>query len=214
MSNLLAILDEAKSVVPQEVENEQIPDDKLSKVYELWIKKVPISNIARSFGVAESTIYRWIDKYKETFDFGLVSKPRSELLLDMLRFTRVVRDVAMSQVHDIDLTAVKVMPDGSMVRNTDTMDLKSKGTFLKLALDAEAKSFDMLQKTGVLPSAVKEIYYSLQETRPVDKAVSNTPTRTKEELIDHITELISGGRIMPKLVEMEDVIMNTEELKA
>lgn len=210
MSNLLAVLDSIKSSVPTEEENEQIPEDKLSKTYELWIKKVPIANIARGFGVAESTIYRWIDKYKENFDFKLVNKPRSELLLDMIRFTRVVRDVAMNQVHDIDLTAVKVMPDGSMVRNTENMDLKAKGTFLKLALDAEAKSFDMLQKTGVLPSAIKEIYYSLQETRPVDKAVSDTPTRTKDEMINHITELISGGRTIPRLIDMEDIIVTGE----
>jgi len=214
MSNLLAVLDKVNAgMQPVEEDNTPIPEDKLSKVYELWLKKVPIQNIAQSFKISQATVYRWIDKYKQEFDKTLTNKPRSELLLDMIRFIRAVRDSAMSQVHAIDVMGLKVMPDGSVVNNIENIDLKSKGTFLKLALDAESKSFEMLQKTGVLPSAVKEIHYSLQETQPTDKKISNTPTRTKDEMISHITELISGGRTMPKIEEMKDVIVIQEEAK-
>ncbi len=207
MSNILALLDKVKTDLPGNSEEDaQIPADKVAKAFELWVKKVPVANIARTFGISEATVYRWINKYKETFDADLMGKPRSELLLDSLRFLRVVRDVSMSQVHEIDLNGVKVMPDGSVQRNPDAVDLKAKGTFLKLALNAEESSFEMLRKTGVLPSAVKEIYYSLQETKPVDKAVSNTPTRTREEVIAHIEELLVGGRVLPKIPD-EDIVI-------
>ena len=214
MSNLLAVLDKVHAGMQSaEEEDTPVPEDKLSKVYELYLKRVLIHNIAQSFKISQATVYRWIDKYKQEFDRTLVNKPRSELLLDMIRFIRAVRDSAMSQVHAIDVMGLKVMPDGSIVNNIENIDLKSKGTFLKLALDAESKSFEMLQKTGVLPSAVKEIYYSLQETQPTDKQVCNTPTRTKDEMISHISELISGGRIIPRLEDMDDVIVIPEEPK-
>jgi hypothetical protein len=208
MSNLLAVLDQVNAGQElAEEENSPIPEDKLSKVYELWIKKVPISNIARSFNISEATVYRWIDKYKQQFDTLLINKPRSELLLDMIRFTRVVRDVAMSQVHNLDLAAVKVLSNGTRVIDDTLIDMKAKSTFLKIALDAEGKSFEMLQKTGVLPSAVKEIHYSLQETRPIDRSVSNTPTRSRDEMLQQIEALITGGRVMPQLEEVSTNIV-------
>ena len=213
MSNILALLEKVKSDAPGGPEEEvQVPTDKLEKAYELWVKKIPVINIAKWCGVSEATIYRWIDKHKATFDAELMGKPRSELLLDSLRFLRVVRDVSMSQVHEIDLNGVKVMPDGSVQRNPDAMDLKAKGSFLKLALDAEKNSFEMMQKTGVLPTAVKEIYYSLQETRPVDKAISGTATRTREEMIANIEELLIGGRVIPKAIEDDIVIMEKDNV--
>lgn len=216
MSNLLAILDRVEAgLEPAEEDNDPIPEDKLAKVYELYLKRVPINNIAQSFRISPATVYRWINKYKQDFDKALINKPRSELLLDMIRFTRAVRDVAMSQVHGIDLSAVKVMPDGTRVVDDTLIDMKAKSTFLKIALDAESTSFNMLQKTGVLPSAVKEIYYSLKETQPSDKQVSNTPTRTKDEMIAHITELISGGRTIPRLEELGDeIVMDNVEVVA
>ena len=212
-SNLLAILNQVEAGLhPAEEEDSPVPEDKLAKVYELRLKGVPVNNIAASFRASPATIYRWLEKYKREFDSQLVNKPRSELLLDMIRFTRAVRDVAMSQVHQIDVAALSVNSQGATVQDVTKMDLKAKGTFLKLALDAESKSFEMLQKTGVLPTAVKEIHYSLKETQPSDKQLSSTPTRTKEEMINHITELVSGGRIMPKLDEMADnIVMDTEE---
>src|SRR5437867_1192472 len=98
-----------------DVDKEESPpvgEDKLRKAYELKAKGVPIRNIGKSFAVSEATIYRWLNQYEERFNREYTNRPRSDILLDMLRFVRVVRDSAMQEVFQIELAAKSMDDEG------------------------------------------------------------------------------------------------------
>lgn len=178
-----------------------IPEDKLRKVYELKTKGVPIVNIAKSFGVAESTIYRWINQYEEKFKHEYVDRPRSDILLDMLRFVRVVRDSAMQEVFQIELAAKSVDIDGKVSRDQAQIDVKGMTGLLKIALDSENTAFRMLRDTGVLPNTSKEIHISLNETKPPESLGLDAAVSSREDILSRITALVTTGRVIPECEE-------------
>ena len=173
-----------------------VPEDNAKKAFELRSRGVPIVNIAKAFSVSEATIYRWLDNYKSNFSTSYVKRPRSEILMDMLRFVTVVRDAAMQTVHQIELTETIIGPGGKRIKN-DNVDLKSKVAMLKVALEAENVNFKMLRDTGVLPSASKEIHVSLEETKPTDKALVTDGGKTREQVLQTIETILTRGRSIP-----------------
>jgi len=174
------------------------PDDpdKLRKCYELKLKGVPIKNIAQSFTVSEATIYRWLSAYREQFARDFHDRPRSDLLLDSLAFLRTVRDVAMKEVHQIDLDCVEVDGNGKVVRRGKP-DRIAKFRMLSIAMNAETQSTAMLVKTGVLPNAVKEIHHSVDDTKPEGDLITSNIPATREEAIKKLTDLLVHERRMP-----------------
>ena len=170
--------------------------EKLHKAFELKLKGVPIKNIAQSFGVGEATIYRWLKAYRDEFAKEFHDRPRSDLLLDSLAFLRTVRDVAMKEVHQIDLDCIEVGADGK-AHKIGKPDRIAKFRMLNIAMGAERSSVDMLVKTGVLPNAVKEIHHSLDDTKPHDDLISSHAPATREEAIKKLTDLLIHGREMP-----------------
>lgn len=177
--------------------------DKPRKCYELRLKGVPVVNIAKSFGVDESTIYRWLKAYREAFTREFTDRPRSDLLVDMLAFMRVVRDTAMKEAHQIDLDGMKVAADGT-VTASGQIDRNAKHKMLSLAMSAESHSFDMLAKTGVLPSIAKEIHVSFAETKPDSGPAENATPVTREELMNRLIELAGNRRELPPLDTSEE----------
>ena len=189
-----------------------VPEDKLRKAYELKTKGVPVVNIAKSFGISEATAYRWLNKYEEQFSKEFTRRPRSDILLDMLRFVRVVRDSAMQEVFQIELAAKSVDRDGTVKRDQTLVDVKGMTGLLKTALDAENTAFRMLRDTGVLPNTSKEIHISLQDTRPPESLGVDTTIVSREEILSKITALITTGRTIPECVErVEEELINTDE---
>jgi len=196
--SMMADLEVGKGGDPEPASGEPLTAvDKINKAYELKTKGVPVRNIANSFGVAEATIYRWVTQYEEDFKARFHDRPREELLLDSLRFMNVVRDVAIAEVHQIDLDVMKVGSTGKLEKDGKP-DRMAKHRMLKLAMEAERTSFGMLRDTGVLPNAVREIHYSVNDTRPEEmKAKSLNAPKTREEMLQIIIDMVEQRPVLP-----------------
>jgi len=177
--------------------------DKLRRAFELKLKGVPIKNIAATFSVADATIYRWLKEYREEFAREFHDRPRSDLLLDSLAFLRTLRDVAMKEVHQIDLDCVEVDHTGKAVKRGKP-DRIAKFRMLTLAMNAETQSTNMLVKTGVLPNAVKEIHHSVDDTKPTDELTAGAAPATREEAIKKLTDFLVHERRMPSLDDEDE----------
>lgn len=195
---MLEDLEVGQGADPEPSSSEPVtPVDKINKAYELKAKGVPVRNIASSFKVAEATVYRWLNQYEENFKSKFHDRPREELLLDSLRFVSVVRDVAMAEAHQIDLDVMKVGPTGKLERDGKP-DRMAKHRMLKLAMEAEKTNFGMLRDTGVLPNAVREIHYSVNDTRPEEMKdkESNVP-KTREQMVQIILDMVEKSPSLP-----------------
>jgi hypothetical protein len=115
----------------------------------------------------------------------------------------VVRDVAIAEVHQIDLDVMKVGPSGKMEKDGKP-DRMAKHRMLKLAMEAERSSFGMLRDTGVLPNAVREIHYSVNDTRPEEmRARENNSPKTREQMLQTILDMVEQRPMLPGPTEEE-----------
>lgn len=218
MSDLSEIVEEVAEVnLPVVVEEEDPPEivDKQKQAYQLKLRGVPAASVAKQMGISAPTVYRWWTKYERRFANEFKTKQRSDLLFDRIIFVQAVRDMTLQEVNQIDIDNIHKDSAGNITRlPLDPKTRAVKASLLKLAMDAESTVFNMLLKTGVLPSAVKEIHCSMNDTEPGKQIKVEERPKTREELLLSVGQLMQNTRMVvteaPLLEDIEVTSTVTE----
>lgn len=218
MSDLSDIVEEVKeTTLPIVVEEEDTPEivDKQKQAYQLKLRGVPAASVAKQMGISTPTVYRWWSRYEKRFATQFKTKQRSELLFDRIVFVEAVRDMTLQEVNQIDIDNIHKDAAGNITRlPLDPKTRAVKASLLKLAMDAENTVFNMLLKTGVLPSAVKEIHCSMDDTAPGKQIKVEERPKTREELLLSVGQLMQNTRMVvteaPLLEDIEVTSTVTE----
>lgn len=184
--------------------------DRMRKAYQMRAKGVPVENIASAFGISIATAYRWFKKFEQRHANLMLKSQRTDLLFDRLRYAEIVRDLAMAEVHRIDVEGVSLDPSGKVTQGK--LDPKLRGVKVKalsLALTADASIFRMLSSTGVLPSVAREIHNTLADTDPAERVLRVSEHRTDAEIERSVQQLLQNTRAIavdiPDTAEVEFV---------
>jgi hypothetical protein len=185
--------------------------ERYKKAYSYHSAGIPVKNIAETFGVAPSTIYAWIAKYREEFGRQLTAAKRTSLLFDRMQFATLIRDTALADAHQITVDAVYRDPISGKITQgkLDGPLRKARTQLLKLALEADDNLFTMLHRTGVLPSAPKELHCTVSATNPDEKVIKPTEHRSAAEVKASVLQLLNNSRVIQ--VDLPDEIEISKE---
>lgn len=219
MSDLTEMVDEVKETEVIVLPEEETPElmDKQKQAYEYKLRGVPASHIAKQMNVSTPTIYRWWARYEQRFANSWKAKQRADLLFERIIFVQAVRDMTLQEVNQIDIDNTHKDSAGKITRlPLDPKTRSVKANLLKLAMEAENTVFNMLLKTGVLPSAIKEIHCSVDDTAPGKQAKTDDREKTPAELAQSVAKLLKNTRMIvtdAPLVEDIEVSSTVNEVE-
>lgn len=188
--------------------------DDLREIWELHCLGSSVKDIAKAYGVPLAVVRGWIDQYRSLFASELSRTQRSMLLTDSLAFFRTTRDIAMSEMQRVQ-TSTKIVTEDGEVTDADSSPnpqlLSARARLLKTAIDAEKQAADLLIKTGVLPSAAKDINISIMDANNANAAqelADDEAARSTEEILDSISGYLT------RTVQLVDDIPDDEPIDA
>jgi transposase-like protein len=192
--------------------------DDLREVWELHCLGNSTKEIAKAYGVTSSLARAWIDEYRSLYASEMCRTQRSMLLTDKLAMFDTISNVAMSEVSRIKRRTLVVNEEGEVVEvdiKADSQLMSAKARMLKVALDAHKSSADLLVKTGVLPSAAKDINISIMDANSEsarEKLAEDEASRSPEEILASIDNYLTRSMklVDDSVLETDAVVANSE----
>jgi len=215
-------LGSALKKVDTSLKSTKIPttSDDFREVWELYCLGNSFKELAKVYQTTPSIVRSWIDTYRSTYAAEMSRTQRSMLLTDSLAFFRTLRDLSMSEVRKIQTTTLSVDEDGEIVDAEGTPDPKlmaARARLMKVALDSEKQAADLLVRTGILPSAAKDINVSIIDAQSEEgrtKVLEDDATRSEKEILGSIEKFLTHStKLLDEDEPSDEVIEADYEVK-
>jgi transposase len=170
--------------------------EKVNKIYELRMNGFSVQSIARMYGVHQSTIYRWLERFIDEYKQTMEQRPAASIVAESLLFINRIKDLALYEIHQA--TREKegdVSPD---FKTGEVKHGKKEGKlvttkYFDIALKAERLALNLMLDTGIIPREPDKIYHTLKGGKPTDDE-SIEDERSEEEIRRDVWKLLQHGR--------------------
>lgn len=170
--------------------------DKYVEVYELLLKGVPVSAIAKRYSVDRSTIYRWKQRAVELYREQLETTPVVDIVVDHLAFFDQIEQMQLYEAQMLKSDG-KVIDErtGEVISQGDPLAVKkAKMDFIKAAVNTRKTKVDLQVTAGIIPKQAERIYTSIDREKQTVESSEGKIDRTREEITNQILSLVSQSR--------------------
>ena len=196
----LAETPESKS--PEEIERDKLTalslDEKAAKAFDNQMRGVPVSAIAAAFGVDQSTVYRWLNHYAQTYRQRIEQQPAANLIAESLLFLTRIEELCLYEANQSEVDGGTYDSKTGEVSRPKTFQASgNKAKFIQSAMKARQMKNDLMLQTGILPKEPEKLYHAFDvEKREKEEEIGTAITRTPDEIRKDIEALLSKGRTL------------------
>ena len=186
----------SKSEGPEDKFTRLSKRERMETCFDLKMRGIPVSAIAKSYGVDPSTVYRLLKEYTEEYRQRIEQEPAANLLADSLAFLDNIETTCLfeaSQATDekemvVDPTTGLMTPKAGKSKTGKQNKLK----FIQTAMKAREMRINLMLETGLVPKEPEKMYLKLKTD---DKELEKTGLeRSDEEIKNDILKLLTKGR--------------------
>ena len=185
---------------PEEVERDKLTslslDEKAAKAFDNQMRGVPVSAIAAAFSVDQSTVYRWLNHYAETYRQRIEQQPAANLIAESLLFLTRIEELCLYEANQSESDGGTYdSATGEVSRPKSFQASGNKAKFVQSAMKARQMKNDLMLQTGILPKEPSKLYHAFtDEKRTEEDEISTAISRSSDEIRQDIEALLSKGR--------------------
>ena len=185
---------------PEEIERDKLAalslDDKAAKAFDNQMRGVPVSAIAAAFGVDQSTVYRWLNQYSQTYRQRIEQQPAANLIAESLLFLTRIEELCLYEANQSEADGGTYdSKTGEVSRPKSFQAGGNKAKFIQSAMKARQMKNDLMLQTGILPKEPEKLYHAFTDEKlKSDEETSTDVSRTSDEIRKDIEKLLSKGR--------------------
>lgn len=188
LTDILTTLEADASVVAED--RSESKREKLEKVFELKIRGIPVSTIAKAVGVDVNTVYRYLKQYAEEYRQRIEQEPAANLISESLAWLDKIEGVCLFEAHQTSSEVSEIDPrTGEVTKKPINGKTKEKISWIQAAMKAREQKLKLMLDTGVLPREPDRLYNTLKKEAPSVESDRHAK-RTREELLATVGELL------------------------
>jgi len=185
-------------VVLDEVVDERYPvvnEERLQKVWDLRVRGITVTAIAKAVGVSVATVYNDIRKIGERYKKQIMQADPVALVTENLQWLDEMERVALYEVHSATAKVEKTVDEHGIVTEVTTPD-PNKARFYTAALKAREMKLRLLIDTGIIPTGDPTKMFRALEAYQEHEEDIEKEERTPDEIRESVKRLLAGGRHM------------------
>lgn len=167
-------------------------ESRRADVWDMSIRGVPVTTIAKIFDVTEDTIRRDLQYVYEKYGETLRKKTAVEHVADHLTFLGQLEKIAIQEACE-DEIAYEIDEKTSVITKKKLQRNPEKVKLLTLALKTRESIIKLMLDTGIIDKEPQKLLHSIDSVTQ-EKEGPTHDTRTPEDIAKEIAELMIKGR--------------------
>jgi hypothetical protein len=170
------------------------PSERRQKVWEFWIKGIPVSSLAVTFGVDESTIRNDIRELREEYSQGIQSSTGVELVADHLQWLDQLEKSILFDALQADSVIKTIDKRTGVVDRIKSSPEKAK--LLLAAIKCREMKIKLHLDTGMIAKEPERLQHTINQATKTDESKIKKEARTPEEIVTSLLELIKDSPVL------------------
>lgn len=171
--------------------------ERRAKVWDGYIKGIPVSALARVFQVSDAVILDDISAVTEIYRQQLLKSDAVGIISANIQWLDEIERIALYEAHQLEPKTVKTFdPVTGTVKESRTEPDPNRAKFFQQALEARKMKIKLLQDAGIIPRAGDPAQLFKKLGDQIIHEADTKEERTPDQIAGSIEKLLKFGQIM------------------